>query len=64
MKVKMISGCSYIDLEEEINEFIKDVEVIDIKFQIKDDANRYIAMVMYKEEIEYPPCPPIKIDLD
>lgn len=61
MKVKMISGYSYINLEEEINKFIEDVDVIDIKFQIKDDANRYIGMVMYEEKEEYPPCPPIKI---
>ena len=64
MKVKIISGYSYVNLEEEINKFIEDVQVIGMNFQIMSNDKRYVAMIMYKEKIEYPPCPPIEIDLD
>lgn len=33
MKVKIIGGCNYDDLEYNINQFIKDKRVIDIKYQ-------------------------------
>jgi hypothetical protein len=35
MKVKIIGGSNYKDLEYDINQFIKDKRVIDIKYQAK-----------------------------
>lgn len=45
MQVKIFKRVNYLYLEEEINEFIKDKTIIDIKFQ----ANKYgyYAMIMY-----------------
>ena len=38
-------------LEEQINEFIKDKELIDIKYQITEDENfeSHYALVIYKD---------------
>lgn len=38
-------------LEEQINEFIKDKELIDIKYQITEDENYvgHYALVIYKD---------------
>ncbi|NMV51832.1 sporulation protein Cse60 [Lactobacillus reuteri] len=38
-------------LEEQINEFIKDKELIDIKYQITEDENfaGHCALVIYKD---------------
>ena len=38
-------------LEEQINEFIKDKELIDIKYQITEDENcvGHYALVIYKD---------------
>ena len=54
MQVKMFDENHEIDLEEAINEFLKqDIEVIDIKYQIaimmdfKEQIYCYSAMVIY-----------------
>lgn len=45
MQVKIFKHVNYLYLEEEINEFIKDKTIIDIKFQANEYA--YCAMIMY-----------------
>lgn len=54
MKVKFMSSNSTYELEKLINDFIKDKELIDIKYQIlKTDGVRvayYSALIIYKEE--------------
>lgn len=47
MKVKIFKNFSYGDLEKDINEFIEDKSIEDIKFIIKD--NFYYGMVLYSE---------------
>lgn len=54
MLIKMFDENHEIDLEEAINEFLKnDIEVIDIKYQLavmmdfKDQIYCYSAMVLY-----------------
>lgn len=49
MKVKyIISGYSdYFNFEDNINEFIKDKKVIDIKFQEDHDVRR--ALILYED---------------
>ena len=44
MKVKIIDGIGSLSLENEINDFIKDKEIVDIKYQIIS------ALIMYKED--------------
>lgn len=61
MKVKIISSNRYTKLEEQINEFIKNVLVKDIKFIMDTYENDFMAMIMYEEEYYYPECPPIEI---
>ena len=41
MKVKIIGGTNYENLEYEINQFIKDKSVIDIKYQATYVVTRY-----------------------
>lgn len=54
MKVKFMSSNSTYELEKLINDFIKDKELIDIKYHIlKTDGVRvayYNALIIYKEE--------------
>lgn len=45
MQVKIFRHTNYLYLEEEINEFIKDKTIIDIKFQANE--YRYYTMIMY-----------------
>lgn len=52
MKVKIFKNFSYGDLEQDINEFIKDKNIEDVKFIIKD--NFYYGMVTYREDKEIP----------
>lgn len=58
MKVKFMSSNSTYELEKLINDFIKDKELIDIKYQIlKTDGLRvayYSALIMY-DEYQYAP---------
>lgn len=59
-KVKIFNTGSYRDsaeLEENVNEFIKDKNVIDIKFQIFDEKSYFSCrygylLVLYKENKE------------
>ena len=46
MKVKTIQELCLRDLENSINDFIVDKEVVDIK-QL-DDSNSYVVLIMYK----------------
>lgn len=54
MKVKIFDFQHEIDLEKAINQFIKDKEIIDIKYQIsnfydgKNQIYTYSALIMYK----------------
>lgn len=53
MKVKIFSYNYTNDLEEQVNNFIKDKEVIDIKFEVTYSGTtnvnpKYSALVMYK----------------
>lgn len=52
MKVKIFSYNYTNDLEEQVNNFIKDKEVIDIKFQVNytgiNTNTKYSAFIMYK----------------
>lgn len=41
MKVKILGGSNYEDLEYDINRFIKDKRVIDIKYQATYVVNHY-----------------------
>ena len=48
MKTKILFDTFYDGLEEEINEFIKDKKIIDIKYQLS--GTRKSALVMYEED--------------
>ena len=53
VKVKIFDEESELDLEEDINKFIKEVEVIDIKYQVgvsifsEEQVYCFSAMVIY-----------------
>ncbi len=55
MKVKVIDESHEEDLEKSVNEFISNVEVIDIKFQVsasifaEEQIYCFSAMIIYKE---------------
>ena len=49
MKVKILVECDPQGLEKEVNEFIADKHVIDIKFKINDYPD-YFALVMYEDK--------------
>ncbi len=54
MKVKLFDESHEKDLEESVNDFIKDVEVIDIKYQVavsifaEEQIFCFSAMIIYK----------------
>jgi hypothetical protein len=48
MKVQILEADNYVSLREEINIFIHNKEIIDIKFAISKYDN-YYAMILYKE---------------
>lgn len=54
MKVKLFDESHEKDLEESVNNFIKDVEVIDIKYQVaisifsEEQIFCFSAMIIYK----------------
>lgn len=53
MKVKTICNISSSDLDKEINDFIKDKKIIDIKFtEVMSDGNPgdWSALVIYEEK--------------
>ena len=56
MKIKIFDEESELDLEEDINKFITDVEVIDIKYQValsvfsNEQIYSFSAMIIYKED--------------
>ena len=50
MKVKIINETDPFSLEDKINNFIKDTDVINIKYQICTYQRLFIsALIMYKE---------------
>lgn len=55
MKVKVFDEAHEKDLEESINSFIEDVDVIDIKYQVsigifaEEQIYCFSALIMYKE---------------
>ena len=56
MKVKLFDEESELDLEEDINKFIENVDVIDIKYQVsigifsEEQIYSFSAMIIYKNE--------------
>lgn len=58
MKVKVFDEAHESDLERAINDFIGDVEVIDIKFGVsasiysEEQIYCFSALIMYKESLE------------
>ena len=52
MKVEIIRSGYYEELENEVNDFIKDKAIIDIKFTAGSDYGSliYFAMIIYKED--------------
>lgn len=49
MKIKIFFDDSTPYLEHEINEFIKDKKVIDMKFNKSNGSNYHYVLVMYEE---------------
>ena len=49
MKVKILVECDPQSLEKEVNEFIADKHVINIKFKINDYPD-YFAFVTYEDK--------------
>ena len=58
MKVKLFDESHELDLEKDINEFIKDVELIDIKYTTavsifaEEQIYCFSALLLYKEKID------------
>ena len=56
MKVKLFDEESELDLQDDINNFIADVDVIDIKYQValgifsEEQVYSFSAMIIYKED--------------
>ena len=56
VKVKIFDEESELDLEEDINKFVSDVDVIDIKYQVslsvfsEEQIYSFSAMIIYKDE--------------
>ena len=56
MKVKIFDCDHELDLEEEINKFIKDKEIIDIKYSVaieavgEDQIYCYTALIVYVDK--------------
>lgn len=55
MKVKIFDECHEKDLEDNVNEFIEDKEIIDIKYQVAISINGeeqlycFSAMIVYQK---------------
>lgn len=58
MKVKLFDESHEKDLENDINEFIKDIELIDIKFNsavsifAEEQIFCFSALILYKDKID------------
>lgn len=52
MKVKIIRSAYYSEFENDITDFIKDKNIIDIKFSVGSDYGmmNYCVMIIYKED--------------
>lgn len=50
MRTKIIIDSTGENLEDKINDFIKNKEVVDIKYFVSRSYNNYSAMIMYKED--------------
>lgn len=54
MKVKMIREFTPIRLEDAVNDFIKNVRVLDMKFDIESQRSgftEYCVLIMYEEYV-------------
>ena len=56
IKTKIFYSSDYTEVDQEVNEFIKDKDVVDIKFHVfkesnvdDDDENLYYRFVKYRE---------------
>lgn len=49
-KVKIIKSQFSSEFENEINYFIQEHEIIDIKFSISNSFEKYIALIIYIQE--------------
>lgn len=58
MKVKIFDESHEIDLEEDINDFIKDIELIDIKYNTavsifaEEQIYCFSALILYKDKVD------------
>ena len=56
MKIKFFDEESELDLQDDINKFIENVDVIDIKYQVslsvfsEEQIYSFSAMIIYKDE--------------
>ena len=56
MKVKIFDEESELDLQDDINNFIEDIDVIDIKYQValsvfsEEQIYCFSAMIIYKDD--------------
>ena len=56
MKVKIFDEESELDLQDDINNFIEDIDVIDIKYQVAlsvfsdEQIYSFSAMIIYKDD--------------
>lgn len=54
MKVKMIREFTPTQLETEVNEFVKNVRVLDMKFHVEGQRSgftEYCVLIMYEEYV-------------
>lgn len=49
-KVKIIKSQFSYEFENEINHFIQEHEIIDIKFSISNSVEKYTALIIYIQE--------------
>ena len=58
MRVKIFDESHESDLENDINDFIKDVEVLDIKFNVavsifaEEQVFCFSALILYKDKLD------------
>jgi hypothetical protein len=59
MKVKIFDEEDESDLEDDINEFIVNVDIVDIKYQVgvsifsEEQVFCFSAMIIYKEKLDF-----------
>lgn len=53
MQVKMFETESYLSLEDEVNNFIEDLIVVDIKYKMVFMSDEYINPIIYSAMVMY-----------